>query len=50
MASSSTPMTTSQRIGLTVFVIAILLTGAMFFMGANGIPLPKWVLALTTIL
>lgn len=50
MASSSAPMTTSQRIGLTVFVIAILLTGAMFFMGANGIPLPRWVLALTTIL
>lgn len=49
MAASSTPMTRSQRIGLTVFAIAIILTGAMFYMGANGIPLPRWVLALTAI-
>lgn len=50
MASTSTPMTKSQRLGLTVFIIAILLTASMFYMGANGIPLPRWVLALTTIL
>ena len=50
MATTSASMTKSQRIGLSVFIIAIILTAAMFFMGANGIPLPKWVLALTTIL
>lgn len=50
MSTASTPMTKSQRIGLAVFMVAIILTAAMFFMGANGIPLPKWVLALTAIL
>jgi len=50
MTSTSPPMTRSQRIGLTVFIIAIILTGVMFWMGATGIPLPKWVLALATIL
>lgn len=49
MASASPPMTRSQRIGLIVFGIAVILTGAMFYMGANGIPLPRWVLALTAI-
>jgi len=50
MSSASTPMTLSQRIGLTVFILAILLTATMFIMGANNIPLPKWVLVLTTVL
>lgn len=49
MATASNSMTRSQRIGLIVFAIAIILTGAMFYMGANGIPLPRWVLALTAI-
>lgn len=49
MSSASAPMTKSQRIGLIIFAIAIILTGAMFYMGANGIPLPRWVLALTAI-
>jgi len=43
-------MTKSQRIGLAVFIIAIILTAIMFWMGAAGIPLPKWVLLLTTVL
>ena len=50
MTSSSTPMTTSQRIGLAVFITAVVLTGIMFYMGATGIPLPKWVLALAAVL
>lgn len=50
MSSASTPMTLSQRIGLTVFILAILLTATMFIMGASNIPLPKWVLVLTTVL
>ena len=48
--TNSTTMTTSQRIGLAVFITAVVLTGIMFWMGANGIPLPKWVLALAAIL
>lgn len=48
--SSSTPMTTAQRVGLTVFITAIILTAAMFYMGNAGLPLPKWVLYLTTVL
>jgi len=50
MPAASTPMTLSQRIGLTVFILAILLTATMFIMGANDIPLPRWVLLLTTVL
>jgi len=50
MPPASNPMTRSQRIGLAVFVIAIGLTATMFIMGANDIPLPKWVLVLTTVL
>jgi hypothetical protein len=50
MKTANPPMTTAQRIGLGVFITAIVLTGAMFWMGAAGIPLPKWVLVLTTVL
>lgn len=48
--SSSNSMTKAQRIGLTVFITAIILTAAMFYMGNTGTPLPKWVLYLTTVL
>lgn len=50
MSSTSSAMTRSQRIGLAVFLTAVILTGIMFWMGASGIPLPKWVLALATVL
>jgi uncharacterized membrane protein (DUF485 family) len=50
MTTASPPMTRAQRIGLTVFITAIILTAIMFVMGAEGIPLPKWVLALATVL
>jgi len=43
-------MTTAQRVGLTVFITAVILAGTMFWMGNAGIPLPKWVLYLTTVL
>lgn len=48
--STSTPMTKAQRIGLTVFITAVILSAAMFYMGNAGMPLPKWVLYLTTVL
>jgi len=50
MTTTTSSMTKSQRVGLAVFFIAIILTGIMFWMGATGTPLPKWVLLLTTVL
>lgn len=50
MRTANPPMTRAQRIGLTVFITAVILSGVMFWMGASGIPLPKWVLALATVL
>jgi hypothetical protein len=50
MSTASSSMTKSQRIGLVVFITAIILTAIMFWMGATGTPLPRWVLFLTTVL
>lgn len=50
MTTASPPMTKAQRIGLAVFATAVILTAIMFVMGAEGIPLPRWVLALATVL
>jgi hypothetical protein len=48
--TTSPAMTTAQRIGLAVFATAVILTAIMFGMGAEAIPLPRWVLALATVL
>lgn len=39
-----------RRIGLAVFIAAAAATAAMIYMGVVGIPWPKWLLALTTVL
>ncbi len=50
MTTTTSTMTRAQRVGLAVFITAVILTGIMFWMGATGTPLPKWVLMLTTVL
>lgn len=41
---------TGQRIGMTVFLLAIVCTAALIAMGVSGSPWPKWLLGLTTVL
>jgi hypothetical protein len=50
MNAPSTGMTRPQRIGLAVFATAVLVTAVMIGWGVAGMPLPRWVLALTTVL
>ncbi|HKK05245.1 MAG: hypothetical protein P8009_06445 [Gammaproteobacteria bacterium] len=50
MSTSQSTSTRMQRIGMAVFVLAVLATGTMITMGVLGIPWPRWLLALATIL
>lgn len=50
MNRNSMPMTRMQRIALAVFATAVVLTAIMVGMGVAGVPLPRWVLALTAVL
>lgn len=47
---SQSTYTRGQRIGLVVFVTAVVIMAGFIAMGVNGTPWPKWLLALTTIL
>ncbi|MEJ2644462.1 MAG: hypothetical protein P8180_05935 [Gammaproteobacteria bacterium] len=39
-----------QRVGMTVFVLAVVCTAALIALGVSGTPWPKWLLGLTTVL
>lgn len=49
MDSSQIVYTRSQRIGIAVFIAAILATSAMITMGLLGLPWPRWLLDLALI-
>lgn len=49
MSTSRSAFTRMQRLGLTVFTLAVLGTAAMITMGVLGIQWPKWLLALATV-
>lgn len=50
MADSSAGWTRNQVIGLSVFLAAVIASAVMIGMGVNGIPLPRWLVALAGIL
>ena len=39
-----------QRIGMTVFLLAIVCTAALIALGVSGSPWPQWLLGLTSVL
>jgi hypothetical protein len=49
VTASQQTFSASQRVGLAVFVAAVAATAILITMGVEGIPLPKWLLALIAI-
>lgn len=47
---SQSSYTPAQRIGLGVFIVAIVAMAYFISMGMTGTPWPRWLLALTTVL
>ena len=50
MADTSVGWTRTQVIGLSVFVAAVIASAIMIGMGVQGIPLPRWLVALAAVL
>lgn len=50
MTTNRDGMTRSQWIGTAVFIFAIACTAVLVTYNATGTPLPKWILALATVL
>ena len=50
METESRDYTTGQKVGIGVFCFAIVATSAMITMGVLGVPWPRWLLVLATVL
>jgi len=50
MTETSGDMTRLQQIGAIVLIVAVVFTVVFIGYGITGTPLPRWMLALTTIL
>lgn len=50
MTQTPGAMTRMQQIGAIVFIVAVVFTVVFIGYGITGTPLPRWMLALTTVL